>query len=353
MVNFFSFRPFWLLICELYATIISMDWKVLGHNWAVEALSKHINRNAVRHAYLFTGPQSVGRRTLALGFAQALNCRETTIPGQPCGRCRNCKLIEQMEHPDLMVVEAEQVGVKLKIDQIREIQHTLSLSAYEAKYRIAIFLRFDEASHQAMNALLKTLEEPPAHVILLMTAANEELLLPTISSRCEILRLRPMPVDQLSQDLHSLWGFDPEKARLAAHISGGRPGYAYSLLTDTEVEKERNSALEILVNLLAGTRVERFAYVEKHYKDKNTVNKLLQNWLSFWRDVLLVAAGSKTPVQNIDQLQIIRDLAGRFGMDCARNMVNSLDRTMSLLNKNVSSRLALEILMLDLPFTNS
>ena len=258
-----------------------------------------------------------------------------------------------------MVVQSEQVGMQLMIDQIREIQHTLSLSPYEATYRIAVILRFDEASPGAMNALLKTLEEPPAPVILLLTAANEELLLPTISSRCEILRLRPLTMDQLDQGMQTLWDVPPEKAKYLAHIAGGRPGYAYSLLTDADVENDRNSALGELSTLLAATRVERFAFVEKYYthkdekKNRAAARFLLQNWLSFWRDVLITTAGAKAPIQNIDREQEIHTLADRFGLDVARNMVFGLDKTMSLLDKNVKTRLALEVLMLDLPFTNS
>lgn len=330
-----------------------MDWKILGHDWAVETLSEHVRRNAVRHAYLFTGPQGIGRRTLALRFAQAVNCNSSTIPGQPCGECRSCRLIEQQQHPDLLVIQAEEVGARLKIDQIREIQHNLSLSPYEANYRVAIFLRFDEANHQAMNALLKTLEEPPARVIILLTAANEELLLPTISSRCEILRLRPLAIEQLGEGLHALLGMRREKAEELAHISGGRPGYAFELYETPDLVKRRTAALEVLFRLLPSARVERFAYVEKHYNDNEFIRFLTQIWLSVWRDVMIVAAGAKTPIQNIDHEQKIVELAHQWGFEQARTMVNSIDRTMSLLDKNVNKRLALEVMMLDLPFTKS
>jgi DNA polymerase-3 subunit delta' len=332
---------------------MEMDWKILGHDWAVDALAEHINRKAVRHAYLFTGPQGVGRRTIALRFAQAVNCRDTLVLGQPCGVCRSCRLIEQQQHPDLLVVQAEEAGKQLKIDQVREIQHALSLSPYEAVYRIAIFLRFDEANHQAMNALLKTLEEPPARVIILLTAANEELLLPTISSRCEILRLRPIASDNLARGMQLLWGVSAEKAEELAYISGGRPGYAYELYHNPETGKRRKTALEVLFRLLSASRVERFAYVEKNYQDHEGIHFLLQIWISLWRDVLITSAGAKIPVQNIDHAEQISQLAQQFGLEQARTMLSSLDRTMSLMDKNVNRRLALEIMMLDLPITNS
>lgn len=104
---------------------------MIGHEWAVSLLAEHVAQGRERHAYLLTGPAGVGRRTLALRFAQALNCTQPLVPGQPCRKCPSCKRIEQMVHPDLSLVEAEREGQILKIDQIRELQHTLSLAPYE------------------------------------------------------------------------------------------------------------------------------------------------------------------------------------------------------------------------------
>ena len=139
------------------------DWNVLGHEWASEMLRQHITRDAIRHAYLFAGPPGVGRRTLALRFSQALNCTQPIAPGVPCGACRDCKEIEAMRHPDLMVVQAETEGGILKVERIREARRTLMLKPYQSRYRVALFLRFQEANDSAANALLKTLEEAPAY----------------------------------------------------------------------------------------------------------------------------------------------------------------------------------------------
>ena len=324
------------------------NWNLLGHEWAVDMLKQHITREAVRHAYLFAGPPGLGRRTLALRFAQALNCTQPTEPGQPCGVCRDCKQIENMQHPDLSIVQAETEGGTLKVDQVREVRRALVLKPYQAKYRVALFLRFQEASEGAANALLKTLEEAPEHAILILTVDNPEQLLPTITSRCEILRLRPLPVDAVEAHLKS-HGAEAESAHLIAHVSGGRPGYALHLLQDDVALELRAERLADLAELLSATRVQKFNYAEKLAKDKETMRQTLLVWLSYWRDVLLRVSGASASLTNIDQEESIASLAEKLTLESARCVVSDQEMALERLERNVNSRLLAEVLLLDLP----
>jgi DNA polymerase-3 subunit delta' len=324
------------------------NWNMLGHEWAVEMLHQHAARGDVRHAYLFCGPPGVGRRTLALRLAQALNCTRPIAAGIPCGLCRDCKQIEAMQHPDMNVIQAEVEGGTLKVDQVREVQHSLSLKPYQAKYRVALFLRFQEANDNAANALLKTLEEAPAHAILLLTADTPEQLLPTIVSRCEILRLRALPVSAIESDLLAR-GVNQERARLLAHISGGRPGYARKLVDDATVLEKREECLNDLQTLLPAPRVEKFSYADKLSKDKDVMRQTILTWLSYWRDVMLRVAQAETPLINIDRNMEIEFLAGRLDLPTARRVVSDLESTLEKMDKNVNSRLLAEVLLLDWP----
>jgi len=326
-----------------------MNWNMVGHDWAVQLLSKHIARGKFRHAYLFTGPQGIGKRTLAINFFKALNCQAPPQPGQMCNACPACTRIEQMAHPDLDVLQAEQEGGTLRVDQIRALQRNLSLTPYQARYRMGLLLRFEEANQNAANALLKTLEEPSPQVVLILTAESAERLLPTITSRCEVLRLGPVPLPIVSENLQARWGLSSGEADLLAHLSGGRMGYALKLHADSEKLEQRQSWLDDLTHLLDSGRVARFSYAESLAKDKETARQVLQVWLSYWRDILLRTSGASAPLINLDRADEIEKVSSKIDLPTAYRTVNSLQRTIANLENNVNPRLVAEVLLLDLP----
>ena len=327
---------------------MTSNWKLVGNEWAVDMLKKHVVNGTTRHAYLFAGPPGLGRRTLALCFAQALNCQTPVAPGVPCGECRDCRQIAAMQHADLTVIQADAEGGTLKVDQIREARRSLTLKPYQANYRVALFLRFQEANDNAANALLKTLEEAPSYAVLILTADNPEQLLPTIVSRCEVLRLRPLQVDQVQKELENR-GLEGDRAKLIAHISGGRFGYAQRLIGDASLLGSREERLNDLQSLISASRVEKFAYADKLARDKESMRQAVLVWLSYWRDVMLRTAHASTPLVNVDRNVEIEDLAQRLDLSIARGVVSSLEQVLEKMERNVNSRLLAEVLLLDLP----
>src|SRR4030067_741674 len=161
-----------------WATIADMAWDVIGHGWAVSLLQQHLESGQVRHAYLFSGPPAIGKRTLALRFAQAMLCQQPPRAGEFCGECRACRLVRGESHPDLHLLTRLESKSEIGIDQVRELQRQLSLTPVEGRRRVGLLADFHEASDGASNALLKTLEEPAGGAVLLLTAPAAESVLP-------------------------------------------------------------------------------------------------------------------------------------------------------------------------------
>lgn len=326
-----------------------MSWNLLGHAWAEKLLQKHIANDDVRHAYLFTGAPGIGRRSLALAFAQAINCTQPPAPGEYCGTCRVCTQTGRMQHPDLSIVTPEEEGGMIKVSQIRNLQHSLALTPYEARYRIALLLNFQCANANAQNALLKTLEEAPRQVILLLTADSADALLPTIASRCEILRLRPVPVELLEKELQSRWQLPAESARLYAHISNGRTGLALQMANDPEIMDKRKLWADEFFRLLTLNRRERFAAVDALTRSRDTLRLTLQVWLSLARDLLLASHGLHDKLTNIDYHSDITPLVRSLTSSQTLDIVNEIVTTLDDLESNANLRLLLDNLLLAIP----
>jgi len=324
------------------------NWNLLGHNWAVDMLRQHYANGTMRHAYLFTGSPGLGRRSLALAFARSLTCSQPPAPGAFCGECRDCRQIAAMQHPDLSIIQAPKEGGMLKVEQIRELRKSVLLSPYQAKYKIILLMRFQEANPSAANALLKTLEEAPSKVILLLTANNTEQLLPTIVSRCEVLRLRPLSIPRIESYLLEK-GADAEKAQFLAHLSAGRPGYALRLLEDESALEFRNEKLDEFANLLGASRVARFNYAATLAKDKESFRETLLIWLSLWRDVMLRTAGDEGSIINIDRRELIENLADKLSLSEAKKLLTTTEKGIGQLKRNVNARLLAEVILLDFP----
>jgi DNA polymerase-3 subunit delta' len=331
-----------------------MAWDIIGNSWAAEMLQHQIITGRLRHAYLFSGPPGTGRRTLALKFAQAVNCPTPVQPGEPCGECRVCKQIMRMQHSDLGILQAEMEGGSLKVDQVREIQKALALAPYESPYRVALLLRLEEATEEAQNALLKTLEEPNPHVLILATTDEPENLLPTIISRCEMLRLRPMEPEALAAVMVEVHGWNKDEAHKLAHISAGRPGYAWRLHEDAALLKDRAKWMNDMLKLLKASKRERLAYVERKTRKRERsevwaeLRSGLPHWASLWRDALLAASKTNQSPVNLDYASHSNTLGITTDLDQTARVVAHLERCLRRL-PNANLQVMLDTLLLDWP----
>ncbi len=321
-----------------------VSWPVVGHEWALDLLGQAIRSGRPSHAYLFTGPAAVGKTTVARAVAQALVCERGE--GPPCGACPTCRRVAEGRYPDVQLVKAEKNTIQ--IDQVRSLQADAAIAPLEGRRKVFIIREIERATPPAANALLKTLEEPAPHVVLLLTSNRRDQVLPTILSRCQIMGLRPMPLDQLQAALETRWGLDEERARLLARLSAGRLGWAVAAHTDPELWDRRTRHLDDLLGLLAGNAIARLAYAERLSR-ADDVETVLGLWATWWRDVLLVQQRIPETVLNLDRKPQLLQQAELFGAEQVQLALADLMQTLHRIRANVNLRLALDVLLLRLP----
>jgi len=328
---------------------------VYGHVWALELLRRQMAQRKVAHAYLFTGPAQIGRGTVARWLAQALLCQGEPPP--PCGRCPACRRVAAEAHPDLHRLRLDlQEGNRrtLGIEAIREMRQGLAERPFYGRRKVYLIEDAECMTVEAANALLKTLEEPPPFVVLLLVALSDHLLLPTIVSRCQIFPLQPLSPREVRQALVERWGASEEQAGLLASLSRGRLGWAVQALEDPQVLRRRGESLEALRRLMGAGLLERFAFAESQERiwrqgKAALVLEMLQYWQEWWRDLFLVGQGCTDLVVNRDQVEALESAGRRISPASALAFLYALRATQERLQEQVNPRLALEELLLQLP----
>ncbi|MBI4181161.1 MAG: AAA family ATPase [Chloroflexi bacterium] len=327
-------------------------WTIIGQSRALSLLKRSLEKGSLAHAYLFVGPAHVGKMTLALNLAQALNCKAAE---PPCGQCLSCQKIASNKHADVQIIglnhnDSSEASsrVEIGIDQIRQLQHSAHLPPFEGSCKVFIIDRAELLSTEAANCFLKTLEEPADKVVFILLTSNERLLPVTVVSRCQRVGLLPIAISEIEAALEKK-GVTSEKAKLVARLSHGCPGWAL----DAHWFQQRTEHLEELLSLINADGEERFAYAARlaaqFSRDRELVHNKLDLWLDCWRDLMLVKAGSSGSVTNIDQLAALIDLARGYRLAQITAFLNCIRVADDQLRQNANPQLVLEVLMLNIP----
>ena len=333
-------------------------WQVIGQSRAVSLLQRSLEKGVLTHAYLFIGPPHVGKMTLALNLAQALNC-EASQP--PCGECVSCHKIAQGKHADVQIIDlinASENGeaknrTEIGIEQIRQLQHSASLPPFEGRNKVFIIDGAEMLSIEAANCLLKTLEEPVARVVFMLLVTDTALLPETVISRCQRLELKPMSVDKVEAALADYRDIEPQKARLLSRLCHGCIGWAITAARNDELlnqyRERRNSIIDI-INTGYNERFDYAARLASQFSQRREYTRQILNlWIDLWRDLLLIKTGFTKAITNIDIEEIMKELAGKYSLDDIRHFISSIQAARKQLWQNASPRLVLEVLMLDIP----
>lgn len=262
---------------------------LVGNKTLLALLARMVQTGRLPGSMLFTGRAGVGKFRAALTLAQALNCREGD--GDACGQCGSCSRIERDQHPDVRVLRPEGKGGQLKADGVREVISEIPFRPFEGKRRVVIVSDAERMNPTTANTLLKTLEEPPPWATLVLVTSNSAAILPTILSRCQILRFSPLAPDELRTMLVERHGIETQRAVLLAAVSGG--GLTRALELDSEPLTElRAEALRIAGVAGTGGRERELVPWADALSKETRLNLLLDLVLSILRDVTAKHAGA-------------------------------------------------------------
>ena len=326
------------------------NWGLIGHQAAVTTLRNALASGRLAQAYLFTGPQGVGKSMLARTLAGAVNCRGEE---PPCGECPQCPRILQGIHSDVTELSLGAGERELSIEAVRELQHSLHLRPFEGRMRVAIIQEAEHLSTEAANALLKVLEEPPPESMLILTSAAEDSILPTLRSRCQRIALDPVPTAPLVRAMEEQHGLNAADARRIAAYAQGCPGRALGALERPEVFEQLEERFQTLRSLLEGDTAARLQLAgstgPQQESQREALQALLQVWLLWWRDLLLVQNDCQAGIVYVQETLHYQQYGAQLNPSEVALALAALRTALRRVEQNANPRLVMDTLALALP----
>jgi DNA polymerase-3 subunit delta' len=340
-----------------------ISWPIWGHTSQAHQLAQAVELDHVRHAYLFSGPKGVGKSTLARLFARALNCTESKS-GVPCRACLSCRKIGRGVHPDVQTysletqeVVSERKGTKnttLTIETVRELCAATALRPMEGRWRVILVEDAEAMQGIAQEALLKTLEEPPRFMVLVLLTDDGEAMLPTIRSRCQTVDLRPVSHATIVAGLVEDGAAADQADRIAA-LAAGRPGWAKRATSDPRLVAARGEAIGRAMSWIETNGYQRLVTAvrlgDSFTKKRAEIYTDLDTLLGVWRDLLLLATSVPDYLTNRGFEEKMREVARSWTVAEIHRATRAVQTCVSDLEANVRPRLAMEAMVLQWPRT--
>ncbi|MCR5594222.1 MAG: DNA polymerase III subunit delta [Lachnospiraceae bacterium] len=318
---------------------------IIGQEQIRDHMAGAIASGHVGHAYIINGEKSSGKEYIAGLFAKALQC--TGEGEKPCCKCPSCMQAESGNQPDIIYVSHEKPG-SIGVDDVRDqICNDISIRPYSSEYKIYICNEAEKMTPAAQNALLKTLEEPPAYGIIFLLTTSVDALLPTIQSRCITLNMKPVRDDQMRKYLTGELGMSSDKADMCIAFARGNVGKAKLLACSEEFDKVRTEALSLLRNIREMDIADVAGAVKQISEYKFETTDYLDIISIWYRDVLMFKA--TRDAGNLifhDEIQYITRIADRSTYEGIETIIDAIEKAKSRIRANVSYDLAIELLML-------
>lgn len=312
---------------------------VIGHKANVDLLKNALRSGRIANAYLFAGPPNVGKEFVAVNFAKALNCLNPGDDYDACDVCNSCKKIDSGNHPDVRKIRPD--GAFLKIDQIRDLQKQISYKPMEGRRKVYIILDVERMTRESANSFLKTLEEPPGTSTLILVTTNMNALLPTIRSRCQILKFSNVPRSVLRQELIKRFILTEAEAKSIVMLSEGKVGKAFELAQSHDF----STKLEVPKILSKPDKIEVFKIAEEISQNPDE----LDTFLTWYQDLLLIKENCQREVlTHSDKWSELLQIANNYSRLQLHQAIETIMRTKQMIQRNINSMLAMEVMLLKL-----
>jgi DNA polymerase-3 subunit delta' len=319
---------------------------IYGHQKQIGMLQKAMVQERVGHSYLFSGPDAIGKKTLAMAFTQALNCENAVERYDSCGNCSSCRKMIHRNHPDIHVLETQ--AQFIRIDAIRNIQEQMTFKPLEGRRRVFIIDDADKMNEQAANALLKTLEEPSADNIIMLVTARPYWLPQTILSRCRHVRVNPLAAETVAQFLIEQQQMDSSKALLLASLSGGSIGQAIELDSEDMIAY-RTELSRLLSTASLRDPMSLLTLASFLGQDKKEIKQGLKILNTYFRDALVYKETVQASmIINADDLPVIASLAYRLNGEQILQNIALVEKSNETIEMNVNKSLTLEAMAFNL-----
>lgn len=315
---------------------------IIGQDRAIKLLRSMVGKDDLNGAYLFLGPDGVGKRSLAIEFAKAINCEKKGMDA--CEECASCSKINSTNHPDVFIIQKEKDSSFIKIDKIRDIIYQASLKPYEARKKIFMIIEAEDMNEEAQNALLKILEEPRENQIFILTTSRISGILPTVASRCKAVKFNLLSQVEIQGLLIKRHGFSETDAVLFSHMALGSQGRAVAFKDKDEIKERDRMLNDFFFRKRAMFREE--VCDDKKYCDLEESLKMLLFW---YRDLLVSKfTEDKAVFLNVDRIEEIFSYSARFSAHKLERDISSVMNTINYIRRNINPKMALFNMALEL-----
>ncbi len=313
---------------------------VIGHQKQWDFLISNLKSGRLGHSYLFSGQDELGKKRFALDFAKIICCQNKTDGDD----CQNCRLIGQEKHPDVLMVKTKEDKSEIEISQIREVQRFLSLKPYYGTFKIVIIDGAEKMNNEAQSCFLKTLEEPKGNTLLILICSKVNILLPTILSRCQIVKFFPVSKNELKNFLASM-GVSENKAGELAKISDGKPGRALMIAENPKILEQEQKIFKDIIGVCGADLATKFRYAKE--VSENSFKEVVSGIERYFRYVLLLKTNINVFKGN-GYLPEPSEKIRSYSISKIKEIIKLAESVkMRLLTTNANPKLSLEILLLE------